>query len=593
MNQETEKFELTQVGEYVDNSDSFERSKKDQREVKAELHELQTTDEDDGRVPTMEEMKSLRHVSEHIPIRCWLVAIVELGERFAYYGLSTPFQNYMQHTPQDSPKGVLGLNQKGATALSYFFQFWCYLTPILGAWIADTYWGKLNTIIAFALIYVVGIFILFITSFSFVSRSGSIGGYIAALVIIGLGTGGVKSNVSPLIADQVPKTTPVIKVLKNGERVIQDPNITIQNVFMFFYLMINVGSLSVIATTELELHVGFWAAFLLPFCFFFIAIGALLLGRKFYVQVPVQEKIIAKSFKILWIAMKNKFSFDAAKPSLCPENNYSWNDKTVEEVKRAIVACKVFIYYPIYWLVYGQMVNNFVSQAGQMELHNLPNDILQAINSIAIIVFIPIFEKFLYPFIRRFTPFKPITKIFWGFMFASIAMIYAAVLQHFIYNAGPCYDHPLSCGDGSPNRVHVAIQVPNYVLIAISEIFASITGLEYAYTKAPVSMKSFITSLFLVTNAFGSALGIALSSTSEDPKLVWTYTGLAVSCFIAGLLFWICFSRYNKIEEELNNLDYVDDSFEPKTEETLYPQISNTGALQPISSLSHTGKSIA
>ncbi|ODV81506.1 PTR2-domain-containing protein [Suhomyces tanzawaensis NRRL Y-17324] len=522
--------------------------------------------QDEGRAPTDEEMKTLRHVSGKIPLRCWLVAIVELAERFAYYGLSAPFQNYMQNSPEDSPKGVLNLKNQGATALSYFFQFWCYLTPIFGGWLADTYWGKFKTIFVFCCIYIVGIFVLFISSIpSIASKTGSLIGYIIAIVIIGLATGGVKSNVSPLIADQVPKTKPVIKVLASGERVIVDPNVTIQNVFMFFYLMINVGSLSVIATTQLEHHVGFWAAYLLPFCFFFIAIIALVLGRNQYVKMPVSDKIVNKTFQCVIMAAKNNFNLDAARPSLNPDKQFNWDDHFVDQVKRALYGCKVFAFYPIYWVVYGQMVNNFVSQAGQMELHGLPNDILQAINSLAIIIFIPICERIVYPFIRKFTPFKAITKIFFGFMFASSAMVYAAVLQHYIYSAGPCFDHPKACAPEFrtvPNHIHVAIQAPAYFLIAMSEILASVTGLEYAYTKAPVSMKSFITSLFLATNAVGSALGIALSSTSVDPKLVWTFTGLAVACFIAGCCFWLCFNHYNAKEDELNQLEYKNEEGE-------------------------------
>lgn len=548
-----------------------------------ELESMAASDE--GREPTAEEMKKLRHVSEKIPFSCWLVAIVELAERFAYYGLSTPFQNYMQNSPSDSPKGVLNLKNQGATALSYFWQFWCYVTPVFGAWVADTYWGKYKTICVFCVIYIIGIFILFITSLpSVASHSTSLGGFIAAIIIIGLGTGGVKSNVSPLIADQIPKTKPVIKVLKSGERVVQDPNITIQNVFMFFYLMINIGSLSVIATTELEAHVNFWAAFLLPLCFFVIALVALFVGKNQYVKVPVSDKVIAKSFKVSWIALKNGFKFNAAKPSNNKEMNFEWSDKFVEEVRRAFFACKVFVFYPIYWVVYGQMLNNFISQAGQMELHGLPNDFLQSFDSITIIIFIPIFERFLYPFIRRFTPFRAITKITWGFMFGGASMVYAAVLQHYIYKAGPCYDHPKACAPeyaNVPNHVHVAIQTPAYFLLAISEILASITGLEYAYTKAPVSMKSFIMSLFLLTNAIGSAIGIALSPTAEDPKLVWTYTGLAVSCVIAGLLFWICFRHYNYKEDELNNLDYISDR--EYAEET---------GLAPIASLQQSFKEL-
>lgn len=132
----------------------------------------------------------------------------------------------------------------------------------------------------------------------------------------------MKSNVSPLIADQVPKTKPVIKILKNGEKVIQDPNITIQNVFMFFYLMINIGSLSVLATTSLEHNVGFWAAYLLPLCFFLIVPIVLFVGKEKYVKVPVSDRVIAKSFRVTYIAIKNRFNFNAAKPLLNPDANY-------------------------------------------------------------------------------------------------------------------------------------------------------------------------------------------------------------------------------------------------------------------------------
>lgn len=165
---------------------------------------------------------------------------------------------------------------------------------------------------------------------------------------------------------------------------------------------------------------------------------------------------------------------------------------------------------------------------------------------------------------------KPITRIFWGFMFGAAAMAYAAGVQKLIYKTGPCYEAPGACeaalqpdGTYAPNNVHVAIQAPAYLLIGLSEIFASITGLEYAFTKAPASMKSFIMSLFLLTSAFGSALGIALSPTAVDPKLVWMYTGLCVACFLAGIIFWLIYSRYNDTEDQMNELEKFTEKAKP------------------------------
>lgn len=220
-----------------------------------------------------------------------------------------------------------------------------------------------------------------------------------------------------------------------------------------------------------------------------------------------------------------------------------WNDLFIDELKRGLVACRVFVFYPIYWVVYTQMLNNFVSQAATMELHGIPNDIMQNINALTIIIFVPICDSLIYPALRKIgIPFRPITRITMGFVFASLAMAYAAIVQHLVYSAGPCYKEPLACPaageDGNiPNRVHVAVQSPAYFLIGLSEIFASITGLEYAFTKAPPSMKSIVMSLFLLQTAFGSALGIALAPTAVDPKLLWMYTGLCVATITAAVLF--------------------------------------------------------
>ena len=182
------------------------------------------------------------------------------------------------------------------------------------------------------------------------------------------------------------------------------------------------------------------------------------------------------------------------------------------------------------------------------------------IDPIATIIFILVCDRLVYPFLRKIgIHFRPITRIAWGFYIAALSMAYAAFVQRLIYSAPPCYDAPLVCdasnGGKLPNQVNVAIQTPAYILIALSEIFASITGLEYAYTKAPTSMKSFIMSIFLLQTAFGSALGIALAPAAKDPNLVWMYSGLAFVTFVVGVIFWFTFRGLNKTEESMNALD--------------------------------------
>jgi POT family proton-dependent oligopeptide transporter len=86
-------------------------------------------DEDEivGVRPTAEELLTLRKVGEPLPKAAFLVAIVELCERFTYYGCQGLFQNYIAR-PRDGSlgRGALGMGPKGATGLGTFFQFWCY-----------------------------------------------------------------------------------------------------------------------------------------------------------------------------------------------------------------------------------------------------------------------------------------------------------------------------------------------------------------------------------------------------------------------------------------------------------------------------------
>ncbi|GAM40037.1 integral membrane peptide transporter [Talaromyces pinophilus] len=520
----------------------------------------------DGEVPTDEEKLRLRHVAENLPMSAWLVAMVELCERFTYYGVSGIFQNYIQRPLDGSEgRGALGMGHQGATGLSTFFQFWCYVTPILGAIIADQYLGKYKTIAMFCAVYLVGLFILLFTSLPVSLEHGAgLGGFVASIIVIGLGTGGIKSNVAPLIADQYTRKKMAVKTNKDGERVIIDPAVTVQRIYMIFYGCINLGSLSGLATPYMERDVGFWSAYLLCTCMFAVGTAVLIIGRKYYVVRAPQGSVITDAFKVMGMMIKH-FNMDAAKPSWQAEHggnsNLRWDDHFVDEVKRALIACQVFCFYPIYWVVYGQFSNNFVTQAGQMEGHGIPNDLMQNFDPISIIVFIPLLESFVYPLLRKMhIDFKPISRISLGFVVASLAMVYAAIVQHYIYKAGPCYEAPLCAaseidGVAQGNHIHIAIQTPAYMLIGISEIFASVSGLEYAYTKAPPNMKSFVQSMYLLTNAFGSAIGEALTPVAYDPAIMWMFTGLACASFAAGIIFFFTFRHLNAKEEEMNALD--------------------------------------
>ncbi|KAG2230799.1 hypothetical protein INT48_008740 [Thamnidium elegans] len=512
----------------------------------------------EGPEPTEQDWKELTEVSDKIPKAAFLVILIEFCERFTYYGLSGPFQNYIQHEnppsyPAEQP-GAMGKGQQVATSLTTFFQFWCYITPILGAIVADQFLGKYKTILIFSIIYFVGLIILTLTSIPMAIESGAaFPGFIVAVVIIGLATGGIKANVSPLVAEQYRSKSAYVKTLNNGNRVIVTPQATYQKIFNYFYWGINIGSLSAIATTELEKNVGFWPAYLLPTLMFIPCIIVVVLGRKQYVLNPPRGSVFVEAGRLFYLSWKVKGGLEACKPSNLsrerPEllEKVTWDDIFVDELKRTLKACVVFCWFPIYWLCYSQMTNNLVSMAGTMLTGNVPNDIMQNIDPIALIILIPLMDSFVYPFLHRIgLPMRPITRITCGFFFAAASMGYTAGIQSMVYNSPPYYDHP----EGRENWISAAYLIPSYVLIAISEIFASITGMEYAYKKAPQSMKSIVMALFLLTNCFASILAFALVSVTVDPKLVWMYTGICGFMLLCTVLFYICHHKADITDSE-------------------------------------------
>lgn len=126
------------------------------------------------------------------------------------------------------------MGQRASTGLTTFNTFWVYLTPLIGAWIADTYWGRYKTVCVAVVIATIGHIILIIAAIPNVldNQKGALACFIIAILVMGAGTGVFKSNISPLVAEQYRKNKMFIKTQKNGERVIVDPTLTASRIYM-------------------------------------------------------------------------------------------------------------------------------------------------------------------------------------------------------------------------------------------------------------------------------------------------------------------------------------------------------------------------
>lgn len=529
------------------------------------------------------------------------ITFVEFAERFSYYGTTAVFVNFIQQPRpfgsrtgniQDNAAcfnapgwdydscmqpGGLGQGQQASTGLTTFNQFWAYLMPLVGGWIADTYLGRYLTVQWSILLAIIGHTVLIVSSIPSVMDhpSGALGCFAVGLVIMGLGTGGFKSNISPLLAEQVKETRPVVATLASGERVIRDPAVTYSRVFLYFYMMINMGSLiGGIGMVYAERFVGFWLAYALPTFVFFTAPLVLISCKKKYTLYPPTGSVLSRAFSLLGLASKGCFSlnpvqmrrnfqgadfWDSVKPSRLGAAAPAWmreiDDAWVDQVARGFSACKVLFWMPLYWLAYNQMVNNLTSQSATMQLNGVPNDLINNLNPLTLVIFIPLFDYFVYPALRKANiHFTPIKRIAAGFFLASASMISATVMQYYIYRLSPCPAADVSTGAGCTAPINVWAQAVPYCLIAFSEIFASISSLEYAFTKAPENMRSLVMAVQALQNAFSAAIGQALLPLATDPLLVWNYAVVAILAFIGGVGFWFTWKDLDAKEDELNML---------------------------------------
>uniref|UniRef100_A0A3Q4FZY7 Solute carrier family 15 member 2 n=1 Tax=Neolamprologus brichardi TaxID=32507 RepID=A0A3Q4FZY7_NEOBR len=157
---------------------------------------------------------------------CFIV-VNEFCERFSYYGMKALLTLYFLT--------YLKWDKDLSTAVYHAFSGLCYFTPILGAFIADSWLGKYKTIIYLSIVYVIG---HVVKSVGAIPTVGSTELHIAlsmsGLILIALGTGGIKPCVAAFGGDQFDEEHR-------------------QKFFSIFYMSINAGSfLSTIITPILR-----------------------------------------------------------------------------------------------------------------------------------------------------------------------------------------------------------------------------------------------------------------------------------------------------------------------------------------------------
>lgn len=555
------------------------------------------------RKPTEDEKKNLRRVLGRASYAVYLICLVELAERASYYSVQGLLANFIQRplppgsttgapvSKSDSQSaGALGLGTQVSSALTLLLQFLAYTVPIYGGFVADAQIGKLKAIW-------IGVFAGFISHILFIIAAipsviaGGHGVVPTALGIITLafGTGFIKPNLLPLLMDQYPFQTDMVKVLPSGEKIILDRQKSLERMTLVFYWAINIGAFFQLASSYIARRMSFWFAFFIPtIVYLFLPVILFVLQPRLVKEHP-QGSVLINSWRIFKTSFSGNFlkrhlngSFwEYARPSemikrgrkfynMKKETAISWDDQWVLDIKQTVNACKIFIYYPIYNLADTGIGSIETNQAGSMRTDGVPNDLFNNFNPLTIIILIPILDYLIYPTLRRYKiDFKPVYRIVFGFTLAALSQVAGAVIQYRIYTLSPCGYHA-SEGGSCVADITAWQEVSVYILSAASECFAMTTGYELAYTRSPPHMKGLVMALFLFTSAILAAIGEALTPVLLDPHLIWPFAGIAIATVVCGLLFLYQFRNLHKeMEEERIFREQLDRS---KDEEELKAQ---------------------
>lgn len=428
----------------------------------------------------------------------------EACERYSYYGMKSILTVFMIQ--------VLLFQEAEATATYHLFSGACYLFPLLGAYISDRIWGKYKTILYLSLVYCAGHAVLSIWETKM--------GLYAGLGLIALGSGGIKPCVSAHVGDQFrANQTHLLK-----------------KVYELFYFMINFGSFFSTLLTPWTLKAyGPSVAFGIPGVLMFIATFVFWMGRNEYVHVPPTKSDGHGLFHVVSSAIKNSGSRKAGEKFLDGALK-DHSREQVEAVRAVFDIAKLFAAISVFWALFDQHGSSWVIQAMNMDLTfmgiKFEASQISAWNPIMVMGLIPAFSLGVYPFLDKIgLKTTPIRRMTWGMFVAAAAFAMVGGIQMWM--------------DSSADKVNVMWQFFPYLVMTMAEVMVSITGLEFAYTQAPRSMKSSIMSIWLLTVFFGNLLTAYVSKIAFFPVGSTGYFMFFASLMaLFAFIFWYMGSQY-------------------------------------------------
>jgi POT family proton-dependent oligopeptide transporter len=471
-------------------------------------------------------------------------------ERFSYYGMRNILVPFLISSLL---LAYLPESERGGAAKDIFHTFviGVYFFPLLGGWISDRFFGKYNTVLWLSLVYCAGHACLALFE-------DSRAGFYTGLFLIALGSGGIKPLVSAFVGDQFDHTN------KSLAKVVYDA----------FYWIINLGSFFASLLMPIFLReYGPSVAFGIPGVLMLIATIIFWSGRKKYVHVPPAPPdphsflrvvrtalfthapgqgrsglvvfgigaalavaalgwLVRDDFVIaVLLALGLLLAAGGLGASMQLERARGVHPQhAIDGVRAVLRILIVFALVTPFWSLFDQKASTWVIQGGAM---TMPHDQwwwpswlvkapaqMQALNPLLVMLLIPFNNLVLFPALRRMgLEITSLRRMGAGIAFSGLAWIVAGMIQLAI--------------DGG-DAVSIAWPIAPYALLTLGEVLVSATGLEFAYSQAPPSMKGTIMSFWLLSVSYGN-LWVLITNAAVRNEAVTTQiagAGLTENAFL-------------------------------------------------------------
>ncbi|MGX6444549.1 peptide MFS transporter [Neobacillus sp. K501] len=452
----------------------------------------------------------------------------EFWERFSYYGMRAILVYYMYY---EVSKGGLGIDENLALSIMSIYGSLVYMSGIIGGWLADRIFGTSKAVFYGGILIMLGHIVLAIP--------GSVAMFFVSMVLIVLGTGLLKPNVSTVVGEMYSET---------DDR--RDAGFTI------FYMGINMGAflspLIVGSVMDYSFHLGFGIAAIGMFLglvmfvltkkknlglagttvanplspsekkktFTMIGLGVVVLAILCAVLIPMGVLTFSSFINIVTI-------LGVVIPTIYFVVMYRSKKTTDIERSRIIAYIPLFIAAVMFWSIQEQgstILANYADKRTQLDWMGIEISPawFQSLNPLFIIIFAPIFAS-LWVKLGKRQPTVP-QKFSLSLLFAGLSFLVILI--------------PAWLG-GTDSLVSPMWLVLSYLIVVFGELCMSPVGLSATTKLAPAAFSAQTMSLWFLASAAAQALNAQIVK-FYTPETEMTYFGVIGGASIAlGIILMI------------------------------------------------------